>query len=112
MRLDEVARQLDDYFGGRRRRFALPLDLRLSTGFRQEVLRHLTDIGYGRSRGYTQVAAATGRPSAVGAVGSACATNPVPVVGPVTGPPLGRVAGGYRGGLPAKRTLLDLESAG
>ncbi|HEY5848369.1 MAG TPA: methylated-DNA--[protein]-cysteine S-methyltransferase [Microlunatus sp.] len=112
-RLDEVARQLDDYFGGRRRRFALPLDLRLSTGFRQEVLRHLTHIGYGHTESYTQVAAATGRPSAVRAVGSACATNPVPVVVPCH-----RVLrsdgslGGYRGGLPAKRTLLDLESAG
>jgi methylated-DNA-[protein]-cysteine S-methyltransferase len=110
-RLDEVARQLDDYFGGRRRAFALPLDLRLSTGFRREVLRHLTDIGYGQTESYTQVAAATGRPSAVRAVGSACATNPVPVVVPCH-----RVLrsdgslGGYRGGLPAKRTLLDLES--
>lgn len=109
-RLDEPARQLDDYFTGRRRDFDLPVDLRLSAGFRRAVLEQLRVIGYGATRSYTAVAAATGRPRAVRAVGSACATNPVPVVVPCH-----RVLrsdgtlGGYVGGLPAKRTLLDLE---
>lgn len=109
-RLDEPARQLDDYFAGRRQDFDLPVDLRLSAGFRRAVLDQLRTIGYGATRTYTAVAAATGRPRAVRAVGSACATNPVPVIVPCH-----RVLrsdgalGGYIGGLPAKRTLLDLE---
>jgi methylated-DNA-[protein]-cysteine S-methyltransferase len=109
-RLDETARQLDDYFAGSRHGFDLPVDLRLATGFRRQVLDHLRTIGYGRTQSYTAVAAATGRPRAVRAVGSACATNPVPVVVPCH-----RVLrsdgslGGYIGGLGAKRTLLALE---
>jgi methylated-DNA-[protein]-cysteine S-methyltransferase len=109
-RLDEAASQLDDYFAGARHTFDLRVDLRLAAGFRRQVLDHLRTIGYGRTESYTVVAAATGRPRAVRAVGSACATNPVPVVVPCH-----RVLrsdgtlGGYIGGLGAKRTLLALE---
>ena len=112
-RLDEAAGQLDDYFAGRRSAFRLPLDRRLSRGFRLEVLLRLPDIGYGRTMSYTEVAAATGNPRAVRAVGSACATNPLPVVVPCH-----RVLrsdgslGGYIGGLPAKERLLALERSG
>jgi methylated-DNA-[protein]-cysteine S-methyltransferase len=111
-RLDAAARQLDDYFAGRRRAFQLPLDLRLSTGFRRSVLEHLRGIAYGTTESYATVAAATGHATAVRAVGSACATNPLPVVVPCH-----RVLrsdgslGGYLGGLAVKRTLLDLEAA-
>ncbi|WP_055585430.1 methylated-DNA--[protein]-cysteine S-methyltransferase [Peterkaempfera griseoplana] len=111
-RLDQVVRQLDEYFGGRRTRFELPLDFQLSTGFRRSVLAHLTEIGYGRTESYAQVATAAGSPRAVRAVGSACATNPLPVVVPCH-----RVvrsdgsAGGYAGGPQAKLTLLTLEAA-
>jgi methylated-DNA-[protein]-cysteine S-methyltransferase len=111
-RLDAAASQLDDYFAGHRRSFQLPLDLRLSTGFRRSVLDHLRDIAYGTTESYATVAAATGHATAVRAVGSACATNPLPVVVPCH-----RVLrsdgslGGYLGGLAAKRTLLNLEAA-
>ena len=111
-RLDAAATQLDDYFTGHRKSFQLPLDLRLSTGFRRSVLEHLRGIGYGSTESYAAVAAATGHATAVRAVGSACATNPLPVVVPCH-----RVLrsdgslGGYLGGLAAKRTLLDLEAA-
>ncbi|GAA4564282.1 methylated-DNA--[protein]-cysteine S-methyltransferase [Planotetraspora kaengkrachanensis] len=111
-RLDGVSRQLEEYFAGRRTRFDLPLDWRLSKGFRREVLTHLRDIGYGRTESYAQVAAAAGSPRAVRAVGTACATNPLPVVVPChrvvrsDGSP-----GGYAGGPDAKRALLALESA-
>jgi methylated-DNA-[protein]-cysteine S-methyltransferase len=110
-RLDEAARQLDEYFSGRRREFELPLDLRLAHGFRQTVLAHLVTIGYGRTESYTEVAGATGHPRAVRAVGSACATNPLPVVVPCH-----RVVrsdgslGGYIGGLTVKTALLALEA--
>ena len=111
-RLDEVARQLDEYFAGRRRRFELPIDLQLAHGFRRTVLARLSEIGYGSTASYATVAAAAGSPAAVRAVGSACATNPVPVVVPCH-----RVVrsdgsiGGYRGGPDAKRALLALEAA-
>ncbi|MEV4316915.1 methylated-DNA--[protein]-cysteine S-methyltransferase [Actinocrispum sp. NPDC049592] len=81
-RLDEPWRQLDEYFAGDRRRFELPLDLRLAKGFRRTVLDHLPDIAYGQTWSYAQVAAAAGSPRAVRAVGSACATNPIPIVVP------------------------------
>lgn len=111
-RLDSAARELDDYFAGRRQRFDLTLDLSLAQGFRRTVLEHLQTIAYGRTESYGMVAAAAGSPRAVRAVGSACATNPLPVVVPCH-----RVVrsdgglGGYLGGLPAKQVLLDLETA-
>jgi len=111
-RLDETARQLGEYFAGRRRVFDVPLDFRLSKGFRRSVLAHLPEIAYGHTESYGQVAAAVGNPNAVRAVGSACAANPLPVVVPCH-----RVVradgslGGYAGGPEAKRTLLDLEAA-
>jgi methylated-DNA-[protein]-cysteine S-methyltransferase len=110
-RLDAVARQLDEYFSGRRRAFDVPLDLQLSRGFRRVVLEHLAvDIGYGTTASYGTLARLSGSPKAVRAVGTTCATNPIPVVVPCH-----RVVrsdgalGGYRGGPVAKRTLLDLE---
>ncbi|MFT4471484.1 methylated-DNA--[protein]-cysteine S-methyltransferase [Arthrobacter sulfonylureivorans] len=112
VRLESAVRQLDEYFAGRRRVFDLPLDRRLSKGFRAEVLQHLPAIPYGRTESYAQVAAAVGNPKAVRAVGSACATNPLPVVVPCH-----RVLrsdgafGGYLGGPEAKAYLLGLEAA-
>jgi len=111
-RLDGVARQLSEYFAGQRKSFDVPLDFRLSSGFRRSVLAHLPEIAYGQTESYAQVAAATGNPRAVRAVGSACATNPLPVVVPCH-----RVVrsdgsyGQYRGGEEAKRSLLMLEAA-
>jgi methylated-DNA-[protein]-cysteine S-methyltransferase len=111
-RLDAAARELDEYFGGRRRVFDLPLDLSLSKGFRQLVQRYLPGIGYGQTRTYGQVAELVGNPRAVRAVGTACATNPLPVVVPCH-----RVlradgaVGGYIGGSDTKKALLRLEAA-
>jgi methylated-DNA-[protein]-cysteine S-methyltransferase len=111
-RLDSAAREIEEYFAGRRRTFDVPLDLRLASGFRRMVLDHLPEIGYGTTASYAAVAAATGSPRAVRAVGTACATNPLPVVVPCH-----RVVrsdgtlGQYAGGVEAKRTLLDLEAA-
>lgn len=111
-RLDPVARELDDYFAGRRAAFDVPLDRRLSHGFRADVLARLPRIAYGRTASYAAVADMTGRPRAVRAVGSACATNPIPIVVPCH-----RVVrsdgsmGEYGGGREAKRLLLELEAA-
>jgi methylated-DNA-[protein]-cysteine S-methyltransferase len=109
--LDGAAAQLDEYFRGERRSFDLPLDRRLSKGFQRVVLEHLPDIAYGGTESYAAVARAAGSPRAVRAVGTACATNPLPVVVPCH-----RVvrsdgtSGHYRGGMAAKQILLDLEA--
>lgn len=109
-KLDRASTELGEYFAGRRQQFDLPLDFSLSHGFRLSVQRRLPDIGYGRTMSYRQVAELLDRPGAVRAVGTACATNPLPVVVPCH-----RVLrsdgtlGGYLGGLEAKSTLLDLE---
>jgi methylated-DNA-[protein]-cysteine S-methyltransferase len=111
-RLDVVARELEEYFAKHRQVFDVPLDLSLSHGFRQLVQQHLPEIGYGQTRSYRQVAELVGNPNAVRAVGTACATNPLPVVVPCH-----RVLradgslGGYIGGAAAKATLLNLEAA-
>jgi methylated-DNA-[protein]-cysteine S-methyltransferase len=111
-RLDAAARELDEYFGGRRQAFDLPLDLSLSRGFRQLVQRHLPEIGYGQTRTYGQVAALVGNPRAVRAVGTACATNPLPLVVPCHRVlPASGGPGRYVGGPAAKVTLLTLEAA-
>lgn len=112
-RLESAARELGEYFEGRRRRFDLPLDFQLSHGFRREVLGHLPEIGYGHTASYASVAALTSSPRAVRAVGTACARNPLPLVVPCH-----RVVrsdgsqGAYLGGPEAKSLLLALEAAG
>jgi methylated-DNA-[protein]-cysteine S-methyltransferase len=109
--LDGVARELEEYFAGRRHSFDLPLDWQLTTGFRSTVLHQLPTIEYGHTASYATIAAQAGSPRAVRAVGTACALNPLPVVVPCH-----RVVrsdgsmGRYRGGPEAKRALLDLEA--
>jgi methylated-DNA-[protein]-cysteine S-methyltransferase len=111
-RLDLARRELDEYFEGRRTMFDLPVDLRLAHGFRRQVLELLhTEITFGETCSYAELAAMAGSPRASRAVGSAMATNPVPIVVPChrvlrTGGALG----GYGGGLDVKRYLLALEA--
>jgi methylated-DNA-[protein]-cysteine S-methyltransferase len=111
-RLDVAARELAEYFAGQRRGFDLPLDWRLAAGFRRTVLSHLPEIDYGHTASYAAVARLAGNPRAIRAAGTACATNPLPVVVPCHRVVLsdGRI-GNYRGGPEAKRTLLTLEEA-
>ena len=109
-RLDAVRRQLDEYFGGRRQAFDLPVDWSLIAGFRRRVLEVTAAIPFGQVATYAEVAARAGRPKAWRAAGSAVGANPVPVVVPChrvlrTGGGLG----GYGGGLDKKVTLLRLE---
>jgi methylated-DNA-[protein]-cysteine S-methyltransferase len=110
--LDHVRRELDEYFERRRRSFGLPLDWRLSRGFRRDALRALVGVPYGGTVTYSELAARAGSPRAHRAVGSACGSNPIPIVVPChrvvrTGGGLG----GYGGGLEVKQHLLELEGA-
>jgi methylated-DNA-[protein]-cysteine S-methyltransferase len=108
--LDEARRQLDLYFEGRLTKFDLPLDWRLSEGFRGRVQRAIARIPYGQTRSYMQVAASAGNERAVRAAGTACGSNPIPIVVPCHRVlRSGGGLGGYGGGLPMKRALLELE---
>lgn len=108
-RVAKVARQLDEYFAGRRRRFELTLDP-VGTRFQKQVWQLLTEIPMGETRSYGELARVMGRPRAARAVGRANATNPIPIVVPCH-----RVVGssgdltGFAGGLDFKRGLLELE---
>jgi methylated-DNA-[protein]-cysteine S-methyltransferase len=110
--LDPVRRELDEYFEGRRRRFDLPVDWRLSHGFRRQALEALPRIPYGGTITYSELAQRAGSPRAHRAAGSACGSNPIPILVPChrvvrTGGALG----GYGGGVEVKRFLLGLEGA-
>jgi methylated-DNA-[protein]-cysteine S-methyltransferase len=111
-RLDEAAFELDQYFARSRTAFDLPLDFSLAHGFRRVVQQYLPAITYGQTRSYAQVAEQVGNPQAMRAVGSACATNALPIVVPCH-----RViradgaTGGYVGGPEAKAFLLAMEAA-
>ena len=111
-RLDDVRRQLDEYFAGDRRRFELKLDRTLMGPFSRKVLGRTARIPYGGVSTYMEVATAAGSPRAYRAAGNALARNPIPLVVPchrvlATGGGLG----GYGGGLDMKRRLLELEGA-
>jgi methylated-DNA-[protein]-cysteine S-methyltransferase len=110
--IDDVRRELDEYFDGRRERFDLPLDWTLTRGFVRRVLRATSRIDYGDLRTYRDVATSAGSPRAVRAAGNALNANPMPVVVPChrvvrTGGALG----GYGGGIERKEFLLSLEGA-
>jgi methylated-DNA-[protein]-cysteine S-methyltransferase len=111
-RLDEPRRELDDYFGGRRQGFDLPLDRRLMSDFMRRVLSATATIPFGSVSTYGAIAREAGSPRGSRAAGNALGSNPMPIVIPCH-----RVLhadggiGGYTGGLDRKRTLLELESA-
>ncbi len=110
--VDPVRRELDEYFGGKRRSFDLPLDVSEVHGFNREVLDALARVPYGEVTTYGTLAAEVGRPKAARAVGGFMNRNPIPIVLPCH-----RVLGaggklvGYAGGLERKEQLLRLEGA-
>ena len=109
--LDDVRRELDEYFAGKRRVFDLPLDLRVAP-FPADVLAQLARVPYGQTETYGALAAKAGRPKAARAVGTVMNRNPIPIVLPCH-----RIVGangsltGYAGGLDVKLQLLKLEGA-
>jgi methylated-DNA-[protein]-cysteine S-methyltransferase len=109
--IDDVRRELGEYFEGKRREFDLSIDLRVAA-FNEEVLRELARVPYGVTTTYGALAAKVGRPTAARAVGTVMNRNPIPIVLPCH-----RVLGangsltGYAGGLDRKLQLLQLEGA-
>lgn len=110
--VDDVRRELDEYFEQRRSAFDLALDLRGVTEFGARVLGELALVPYGHTATYGELAARAGKPGAARAVGSIMNRNPVPIVLPCH-----RIVGatgalvGYGGGLERKEQLLKLEGA-
>ncbi len=106
-----LARELAEYFAGRRRSFSVTLAPE-GTEFQLATWRALREIPYGTTISYAELAQRIGRPSASRAVGAANGANPLPIVVPCH-----RVIGadgsltGFGGGLPTKRALLELEGA-
>jgi methylated-DNA-[protein]-cysteine S-methyltransferase len=110
--LDDVRRELDEYFAGKRTGFDIPVDWRLHDGFGRRVLRATARIPFGNVLSYAQVAAKAGSPRAYRAAGNALGSNRIPIVVPchrvvATGGKLG----GYTGGIARKEYLLELEGA-
>jgi len=110
--IDPARRQLGEYFEGKRRRFDLEVDLRLTRDFGRTVLEELGRVPFGEVTTYGALAAKAGKPRAARAVGTIMNRNPLPIVLPCH-----RVVGangslvGYAGGLERKQTLLRLEGA-
>jgi methylated-DNA-[protein]-cysteine S-methyltransferase len=107
--LVETARQLREYFAGRRKAFTLTLDP-AGTPFQRKVWNALLTIPFGETRSYGQIARQIGSPAAVRAVGAANGRNPISIVTPchrVIGS-TGRLTG-FAGGLDAKAYLLASE---
>jgi methylated-DNA-[protein]-cysteine S-methyltransferase len=109
-KLDEVRRELDLYFEGKLTEFDLPIDWQLTGGFRGKVQRAINRIPFGQTRTYTEMARSAGNERAVRAAGTACGSNPIPIVVPCHRVLRSSGAlGGYGGGLPMKEELLKLE---
>ncbi len=106
---DKTARQLNEYFQGKRKNFDFPYHLK-GTAFQKKVWQALLDIPYGKTRSYKEIAATIGSPKAYRAVGMANNKNPIAIAVPCH-----RVIGskgellGYGGGPDIKKALLDME---
>jgi methylated-DNA-[protein]-cysteine S-methyltransferase len=107
----DVVRELEEYFGGERRTFGVPLAPH-GTPFQLSVWQALRAIPYGETQSYGELARRLGCPAGARAVGLANGANPLPIIVPCH-----RVIGadgsltGFGGGLAIKRALLALEGA-
>ncbi|MCL2808440.1 MAG: methylated-DNA--[protein]-cysteine S-methyltransferase [Treponema sp.] len=108
--IKETAKQLDEYFNGKRKVFDLPLNAN-GTEFQKKVWQALQTIPYGQTCNYERIAVLIGKPKACRAVGMANNKNPIAIIIPCH-----RVIGkdgkltGYAGGLELKQKLLQLEN--
>ena len=107
----EAANEIKAYLAGKLKDFKVKLDL-ISSGFSRQALLKVKAIPYGKVRTYGEIAAALGNPKAARAVGNANRLNPIPIIIPCHRVVASNGLGGYGGGLPLKKKLLNLEGAG
>jgi len=109
-KLDDIGNWLDSYFDGKIMEYKEPFDLR-GTVFQKKVWKAIHDIPHGKLASYGQLAESIKKPKASRAVGNAVGQNPIAIIIPCH-----RVVwsnggiGGFGGGLPIKRILLNIES--
>lgn len=110
--LDKVERQVSEYLDGKRKSFDIPLSAE-GTEFQKKVWHRLSQIPYGQTRSYKDIAKELKDANASRAVGTANGKNPISLIVPCH-----RVIssdgtlGGYAGGIPIKEMLLSLEKTG
>jgi len=106
----QVAKQLDEYFAGKRTKFELKISPK-GTAFQKKVWAELLKIPYGKTKSYQEIAEAVGKPNAQRAVGSACNKNPILLIIPCHRviSKTGKLTG-FACGLKKKEVLLDLET--
>ena len=108
----EAVKQIKEYFGKSRKRFAFPVDLNCSpdvTPFRLRVWQELMKIPFGKTLTYADIARAIGKPTAARAVGGAVGMNPLLIVVPCHRVVAKDSLGGFSAGVDLKRSLLSLE---
>lgn len=108
----DVKRQFEHYLTGKRETFDVKLDLTVGTAFQHEIWQVVSEIPYGTTMTYAEVAKKVNRPRAARAVGHALALNPVLILIPchrviLSNGDLGR----YRGGTDSKKELLRIEKS-
>jgi len=106
--LEEAVRQLESYFQGQLTAFSIPV-APCGAPFHLKVWEELKKIPYGETRTYQEIGEAIGSPRAARAVGNACAANPVAIVVPCHRVLAKNGLGGFGGGLPVKKWLLQHE---
>lgn len=110
--LELAAKQLSEYFAGKRRTFELPLSVH-GTPFQESIWNQISEIGWGDARSYGELGIASGRATAGRAVGGAVGANPIPIIIPCHRVLAGdRKITGYSGGngIPTKVWLLEHEN--
>jgi len=106
--ISEAEAQLEEYLGGRRRTFDFPYGQK-GTPFQQSVWEALSDIGYGKTLTYGEIAERIGHPKAYRAVGTACGMNSLPIIVPCHRAVSSSGIGGFSCGIDVKRKLMDIE---
>ena len=106
--ISEAKAQLEEYLCGRRRTFDIPYGQR-GTPFQESVWEALSDIGYGQTLTYGEIAERIGHPNAYRAVGTACGRNCLPIIVPCHRAVSTSGIGGFSCGVDVKRKLMDIE---
>lgn len=101
-------KQLLEYFAGKRKEFSLKVFLK-GTHFQTDIWMQIAKVKYGKTVSYSELAAKLKNKNAVRAVGSACGKNPVPIIIPCHRVLAKNSIGGFGGGIPLKKKLMDIE---